>query len=74
MRVTKDGGIHSGDVGRVFDKARFAEVRDKLAAQMVKTAEGIFKGCMNIEPKHIDEMHDSCTYCKYRGACRYERR
>lgn len=73
VRVTKGDGIHSSDIGRTFDETRFAEMRDKLAMQMVKTAEGIFKGCMNVLPKHIDDMHDACKYCKYQGACRYER-
>ncbi len=74
VRITKEDTVYGNDIAKTFDKNRFSQVRDKLAAQILKTAEGIFKGCMNIEPKHIDDMHDACNYCKYRGACRYERR
>lgn len=74
VRLTKEGTVYSSDTAKAFSEDRFADLQKKLAHQMVKVAEGIFDGRMHIAPKHIDGVHDSCKYCKYRGACRYERR
>lgn len=74
VRMTKNG-VHSTDAkNKLLDDDRFDELQHKLAGRMISVAEGIFKGHMNVAPKHIDSLHDACRYCKYHGACRYEGR
>ncbi len=74
VNLKNDGEVNGSSLDRVYDGERFAALRDELSKQMVKAAEGIFGGRMNVSPKRLDDNHDACKYCKYRVACRYEGR
>ncbi len=73
-RITKSGELHKSDLKRLLSDEQFLLLRDKLGDKLRLVAEGIFKGNMNIKPKHIDIRHDACANCDYRHACRYDRR
>lgn len=71
LRNTKSGIIGTSE-DRLFEPHEFDEFMEKVNGKIKELCEDIVAGKINAAPKKKDKDMTACTYCQYKGICRFD--
>lgn len=69
VKFDKDGTLKKSK--NLLPPEEFARLDRLVEAQLIRLAEDIFAGEMDIRPLKLGNYHDACQYCKLQSACRF---
>jgi ATP-dependent helicase/nuclease subunit B len=69
VKFDKDGQLKKSK--NLLPETEFARLDKLVESQLIRLAEDIFAGEMDIRPLKLGNRHDACQYCKLQSACRF---
>ena len=70
LRKTKNGINPSGDEGLLLE-GKFIELQDAVMSKVKEACEDLLNGKVSAHPMKTKER-SACTYCQYKGICRFD--
>ena len=71
LRKNKDGTIKGTGSDFLLNEDEFAQLQADVDDQLKRIADELLGGRIEIKPKKTDKT-SPCTYCQYRGICRFD--
>ena len=71
LRKNKDGTIKETGSDFLLNEDEFAQLQADVDDQLKRIADELLGGRIEIKPKKTDKT-SPCTYCQYRGICRFD--